>query len=210
MTVLVTGSTGTIGSQVVQRLAGQSVRIRALVRDDASKVKVPAGVEPVQGDMTDVVSMRAALEGVDTLFLLNAAASGEVTQALLTLDLAREAGVQRIVYFSVFNSALFDDVPHFASKHLAERVIDAQALPATVLRPAAFMQNDLMLRDALKAGVYPQSLVARIGRLAARRGRYRRAGPSLTPDSHRAIQSEPRSPSSHPEAAAQSDELGGL
>ena len=108
--------------------------------------------------MTDVVSMRAALEGVHTLFLLNAAVPGEVTQALLTLDLAREAGVQRIVYFSVFNSALFDDVPHFASKHLAERVIDAQALPATVLRPAAFMQNDLMLRDALKAGVYPQPI----------------------------------------------------
>jgi uncharacterized protein YbjT (DUF2867 family) len=61
-------------------------------------------------------------------------------------------------YFSVFDSALFDDVPHFASKHLAERVIDAQALPATVLRPAAFMQNDLMLRDALKAGVYPQPI----------------------------------------------------
>jgi uncharacterized protein YbjT (DUF2867 family) len=158
MTILVTGRTGTIGSQVVQRLAGQSVRIRALVRDDASKVKVPAGVEPVQGDMTDVVSMRTALEGVDTLFLLNAASPGEVTQALLTLDLAREAGVQRIVYSSVFNSALFDDVPHFASKHLAERVIDAQALPATVLRPAAFMQNDLMLRDALKAGVYPQPI----------------------------------------------------
>jgi uncharacterized protein YbjT (DUF2867 family) len=47
MTILVTGSTGTIGSHVVQRLAGQSVRIRALVRDDASKVKVPADVEPV-------------------------------------------------------------------------------------------------------------------------------------------------------------------
>jgi uncharacterized protein YbjT (DUF2867 family) len=46
MTILVTGSTGTIGSQVVQRLTGQSERIRALVRDDASKVKVPAGVEP--------------------------------------------------------------------------------------------------------------------------------------------------------------------
>lgn len=43
MTILVTGSTGTIGSQVVQRLAGQSVRIRALVRDDASKVKGPRG-----------------------------------------------------------------------------------------------------------------------------------------------------------------------
>ena len=46
--------------------------------------------------------------------------------------------------------------------------------------------------------------------LAARSGRYRRAAPFLTSDSHRAIQSEPRSPSSHPEAATQSDELGRL
>src|SRR6202011_4183931 len=44
--------------------------------------------------------------------------------------------------------------PHFASKYLVERVIDAQAIPATVLRPAYFMQNDLMFRDALKAGIY--------------------------------------------------------
>ena len=158
MTILVTGSTGTIGSQVVQRLTGQSERIRALVRDDASKVKVPTGVEPVQGDMTDVASMRTVLKGVDTLFLLNAAAPDEVTQALVTLDLGREVGIQRIVYFSVFNSALFDDVPHFASKHLVERVIDAQAIPATVLRPAYFMQNDLMFRDALKGGIYPQPI----------------------------------------------------
>ena len=53
-------------------------------------------------------------------------------------------------------------------------------------------------------------LVARIDRLATRSGGYRRAGPFLTPGCHRAIQNEPRSPSSHPEAAAPSDELGGL
>jgi len=55
-----------------------------------------------------------------------------------------------------------------------------------------------------------RDLVARIDRLATRSGGYRRAGPFLTPDCHRAIQNKPRSPSSHPEAAAQSDELGGL
>jgi hypothetical protein len=55
-----------------------------------------------------------------------------------------------------------------------------------------------------------QDLVARIDRLATRSGGYRRAGPFLTPDCHRALQNEPRSPSSHPKAAAQSDELGGL
>jgi uncharacterized protein YbjT (DUF2867 family) len=157
MTILVTGSTGMVGSQVVQRLGGQGVAVRALARD-TSKAKVPAGVEPVQGDMRDVASMRTALQGVDTLFLLNAVAADETTQALVTLDLAREAGIQRIVYFSVFNSGLFDDVPHFASKHLVERVIDAQAIPASVLRPATFMQNDEMFKDALQAGVYPQPI----------------------------------------------------
>lgn len=156
MTILVTGSTGAVGSQVVQGLAEQGAQVRALARD-TSKLKTSSSVQPVRGDMTDVASMRAALKGVDTLFLLNAVSPDEATQALLTLDLAREAGIWRIVYFSVFN-VLIPDVPHFASKHLVERVIDAQALPATVLRPNYFMQNDLMARDALKAGVYPQPI----------------------------------------------------
>ena len=155
MTILVTGSTGTVGAHVVERLAPSGVPVRALVRD-AAKARLPAGVEPVQGDMTDPASMRRALDGVETLFLLNAVVPDETTQALVTLDLAREAGIRRLVYFSVFNSALFDDVPHFAGKHLVERVIDSQAIPATVLRPAYFMQNDLKLRDAIEAGLYPQ------------------------------------------------------
>jgi len=157
MTILVTGCTGTIGSQVVERLAGKGVQIRAMARDP-SKLKAAAGLEPVKGDMTDVASLRAALKGVDTLFLLNAVTADEATQALLALDLAREAGVGGIVYFSVLNSAQFEDVPHFASKHLAERAIDAHGIPATVLRASYFMQNDLMFRDALKAGFYPQPI----------------------------------------------------
>jgi uncharacterized protein YbjT (DUF2867 family) len=64
-----------------------------------------------------------------------------VTQALGTLNLPREAGIQRIVYFSVFNGALFEDVPHFAGKYVVERVIDAHAIPATVLRPAYFCRT---------------------------------------------------------------------
>ncbi len=159
MTILVTGSTGTIGKLIVERLAREGATVRALVRDmsgGASKGRLPDGVEPVAGDMTDPAALRAALKGIDTLFLLNAVVADETTQALTMLDLAREAGIGRIVYFSVFNSAVFDDVPHFAGKHLVERVIDAQSIPATVLRPTYFMQNDLIFADALKAGTYPQ------------------------------------------------------
>jgi uncharacterized protein YbjT (DUF2867 family) len=43
MTILVTGCTGTVGSQVVERLAGKGVQIRALARDP-SKVKAAAGL----------------------------------------------------------------------------------------------------------------------------------------------------------------------
>ncbi|MBS1095186.1 NmrA/HSCARG family protein [Gluconobacter wancherniae] len=157
MTILVTGATGRIGSLVIDRLVSQGVTIRALARN-IEKLKAPAGVEPVQGDMTDVASMRAALQGVDTLFLINAVVPDEVTQALITLDLAREAGIKRIVYFSVFNSKLFVDVPHFAGKGLVERAIEAQDIPATILRPAYFMQNDSMLLEAIKNGVYPQPI----------------------------------------------------
>ncbi len=154
MAILVTGATGNVGSKVVERLAGKGQKIRALARD-VSKLTLPSGVEPVQGDFLDIPSMRAALKGVDTLFLINAVAPDETTQALLALDLAREAGIRGIVYLSVFNSALFTDVPHFAGKYLVERAIDAHAIAATVLKPAFFMQNDLRFRDALMAGIYP-------------------------------------------------------
>ncbi|MDQ6647804.1 MAG: NmrA/HSCARG family protein, partial [Pseudomonadota bacterium] len=154
MNVLVTGSTGTIGSLVVSGLAAQGASVHALTREPA-KASFPAGVTAVKGDMTDVASMRAALKNVDTLFLLNAVVADEVTQAISTLSLAREAGIQRIVYLSVLNSDAYTDVPHFTGKYTVERMIEQFDLPVTVLRPSYFMQNDAMLRDGLlKQGRY--------------------------------------------------------
>lgn len=156
MTILVTGATGTIGGLVLDRLAGQA-DVRALIRDPA-KAELPDGVTAVTGDLADPAAVRAALAGVDTLFLLNAVVPDELTQALVTLDLARAAGIRRLVYFSVFNAARFIEVPHFTGKRVVEQVIDRDALPATILRPAYFFQNDLMFADALRGGVYPQPI----------------------------------------------------
>ena len=148
MSILVTGSTGTIGSLVVRGLVAQGAHVHALTRDPG-KASFPAGVTAVKGDMTDIPSMRAALKGVDTLFLLNAVVADEVTQAISTLSLAREAGIQRIVYLSVLNSDIYTDVPHFTGKYTVERMIEQFDLPVAVLRPSYFMQNDAMLRDGL-------------------------------------------------------------
>jgi uncharacterized protein YbjT (DUF2867 family) len=158
MTILVTGATGTVGRHVVQQLVSRGAEIRALVRDPA-KANLPAGVNLVRGDLLDVASLRGALSGVSTLFLLNAVVPDEFSQALIALNLAREAGIQRIVYLSVIHADLYVNVPHFAGKFGVERMIERMGLNATILRPAYFMQNELMIRDVvLGHGVYPMPI----------------------------------------------------
>src|SRR3982751_6907874 len=97
MTILVTGATGNVGREVVEQLVKRGANVRALVRDPA-KANFPAGVEVVQGDLLDVDSLRSAFSGVSTLFLLNAVVAAEYTQALIALNIAREVGIERIVY----------------------------------------------------------------------------------------------------------------
>jgi len=158
MTILVTGATGTVGHQVVEQLVRRGADVRALVRDP-SKADFPAGVAVAQGDLLDVDSLRNAVSGVSTLFLLNAVVPDEFTQALVALGVAREAGIKRIVYLSVIHSDIYVNVPHFAGKFGVERMIEQMGLTATILRPAYFMNNDLTIKDVvLGHGVYPMPI----------------------------------------------------
>jgi uncharacterized protein YbjT (DUF2867 family) len=154
MSILVTGSTGTIGSQVLNQLSGSDAEVRGLTRSPG-KAQFPADIKAVAGDLADVDSFRAALEGVSTLFLLVPNVADELTQAMQALTVAKEAGVKGIVYLSVYKGDTYADVPHFAGKNTVERMIAALDLPATVLRPAYFIQNDLHQKDPLlNAGIY--------------------------------------------------------
>jgi len=158
MTILITGATGKVGRQVVQQLVDRDAQVRALARDPA-KAGFPAGVEVVQGDLLDVDAMRRAFDGVSTLFLLNAVVPDEFTQALITLNLAREAGIERIVYLSVIHSDRYLNVPHFAGKFGVERMLEQMGFGATILRPAYFMDNDHSIKDVvLGYGVYPMPI----------------------------------------------------
>ena len=158
MTILITGSTGVIGSQVVANLAEKGAEVHALTRSP-EKAKFPRGVTPVKGDLMDIDATQAAIARTSTLFLLNAVTPDEVTQALLTLSLVQEAGIKRIVYFSVIHSDVFTDVPHFTGKYAVERMIEDFDLPVTILRPSYFIQNDTSLKDVLLGqGIYPQPI----------------------------------------------------
>lgn len=158
MIILVTGATGNVGRNVVDQLVGRGASVRALVRNPA-KANFSADVELVQGDLLDVDSLRSAFQGVSTLFLLNAVVPDEFSQALVALNLAREAGVQHVVYLSVIHSDVYLNVPHFAGKFGVERMIEALGFSATILRPAYFIDNDLTVKDVvMNYGVYPMPI----------------------------------------------------
>lgn len=158
MTILVIGATGTVGSQVIEQLTNRGADVKALVRD-TSKANFPAGVSVVQGDLLDVDSLRSAFSGVSTLFLLNAVVADEYTQALIALNLAQEAGIQRIVYLSVIHADRYVNVPHFAGKYGVERMIEQMGLNATILRPAYYISNDITIKDVVTGyGIYPMPI----------------------------------------------------
>jgi uncharacterized protein YbjT (DUF2867 family) len=155
MTILVTGATGQVGREVVNQLVRRGADVRAFVRDP-SKAELPAGVDVAKGDLLDVDALRAAFQGVSTLFLLNAVTPDEYTQAIVTLNVAREAGIERIVYLSVIHSDRYVNVPHFAGKFGVERMLETMGMHATILRPAYFIGNDLSIKDVITGyGVYP-------------------------------------------------------
>ena len=161
MTILVTGATGRVGRHVVQQLIQRGAKVRVLVRDPA-KADFPTGVEIAKGDLLDLDALRAAFKGVRTLFLLNAVAGDEFTQALVALNIARDSGVDRVVYLSVLHADRFVNVPHFAVKSGAERMIQQMGFSATILRPAYFIDNELMIKDVvLNHGVYPMPIGAK-------------------------------------------------
>ena len=113
----------------------------------------------MKGDLLDIDALRSALAGTRTLFLLNAVTGDEFTQAIIALNIARAVGVDRVVYLSVFDADRAVNVPHFAVKFGAERMLGQLDFSATILRPSYFIDNEVMIKDVIvNHGVYPMPI----------------------------------------------------
>jgi len=114
MKILVTGGTGTVGSEVVKALLARKADVSVLTRDP--KKPLPAGAKPVEGDLLDVASVRRVFKGIDAVFLLNPVSQTEASEALMAITGMRLAGVKRVVYMSVHDVTEAPWLPHFGSK----------------------------------------------------------------------------------------------
>ena len=152
--VLLTGSTGFIGSAIHRRLAARpGVRLRLLRRGRVGGS--PGGSEVFSGDLADPGTLTAACEGVDVLVHAasyvgsDAVLCGRVNRAgtARLMDEASRSGVSAIIYVST--ASVYGDGPHAgiaedvvplcprspvsASRAAAEALV--RAAGGTVLRP---------------------------------------------------------------------------
>jgi len=159
MSILVTGGTGTVGSQVVRELLSRGEQVRVLTRDAAKAKNLPAGATPVVGDLGTVQSVRRIFKDVDGVFLINTVSPTEAQEGLLAVCAMRLESVKRLVYVSVQDADVAAWLPHFGGKVGVEEAVRKSGIPFTILRPNNFYQNDYFFKDAiLQYAVYPQPL----------------------------------------------------
>lgn len=162
--IAVAGATGQQGGATTRHLLERGFRVRALTRDPNSERSLKlqaAGAEVVAADLANPESLGPALDGVYGVFsvqnfwLPDVGFEGEIAQGKNLADAAKAAGVQHFVYTSVGGAERKSGVPHFDSKWIIEQHIEALGLPATILRPVAFMDNNQYQRDAILSGTLP-------------------------------------------------------
>ncbi|ASO21412.1 uncharacterized protein YbjT (DUF2867 family) [Actinoalloteichus hoggarensis] len=136
----VTGATGAVGGRVARLLAERRRPTRLLVRDARRAPELPESSVRAVSCYSDADGMRAALDGVRTLFLVSADADPErVGQHRTAVDAAVAAGVDRLVYLS-FLSADPDATFTFARDHFrTEEYIRGRGIDFTFLRPSLYV-----------------------------------------------------------------------
>jgi len=138
--ILVTGGTGVLGSEVVERLRSAGVGTRVLSHSNRPGT--------YGGDLLTGEGLQEAVRGVDTIVHCASSAFRKTHQTDVggtrhLLEAASRAGVSHLVYISIVGIERASSYPYYRIKLEAERLIEASPIPHTVLRATQF--HDLAL-----------------------------------------------------------------
>lgn len=131
--ILVIGSTGTIGTQLVKALLAKGESVKAASRSG----KAADGAEGVRFDYTDASTYADAFDGVDRLFLILAGGRLDAIDALTPVVQEAARREVKIVFLSVFGVDADDSIPY----RQIELKIIASGVPYVILRPNWFADN---------------------------------------------------------------------
>jgi len=149
-TILVTGSTGNVGSQVVKQLSSFNGKVRAAVqsKNRAQDIK-NTGAELVEMNFNNTETVNAVFKGVQKLFLLTPFVPNMVEISENLVEQARKANVKYIVKQSAFGSEGQGITMNRLHREV-EQIIESSGINYTFLRPMSFMQNYLGLADSIR------------------------------------------------------------
>jgi len=179
-TVLVVGSTGSIGHLVVEEAVRQGYAVRALVRTPSKARKFPPQVEVISGDVTRPETLTAAVDGIDAIvFTLGSDGAGKVgaesidyggVRNVLTALGSRTARIALMTSIGVTNrtGSYNRSTESHDWKRRAERLVRARGLPYTIVRPGWFDYNKanehqlvFLQGDTRQAGDSSDGVIAR-------------------------------------------------
>ncbi|MEX0731569.1 MAG: SDR family oxidoreductase [Aquisalimonadaceae bacterium] len=150
--ILVTGSTGNVGSEVCRQLHSEGRPFYALARNpDAAGKALPEGTRVRHGDFDKPQTLFDACQDIQSLFLISPASEDMVRHQCAVIDSARQAGVRHIVKLSGLGASM--DAPARLPRLHAEieRHLAASGLDYTIVRPNLFMQVLLMSASTIKS-----------------------------------------------------------
>ncbi|MYX76290.1 NAD(P)H-binding protein [Streptomyces sp. SID3915] len=143
--ILVTGATGNIGSALLRELCASGAGpLRGLTRDVA-RAAFPEGVEAVTGDLADTASLKPALEGARSLFLVSRIGSDAAI-----IDEARKAGVEHVVLVSSITVRTHPRLGPAVENLAVEQLLKDSGMAWTILRPTQFASNALWWAGAIR------------------------------------------------------------
>jgi uncharacterized protein YbjT (DUF2867 family) len=140
--VLISGATGDTGRAAVREAIALGLGVRAMVhnRDVRSEALETLGAEVVFGDLLEIDTVRAAMEGTDAAYLVWPVAPGLIHVTVNFAQAAREAGVSTVINLSQRSANRFSTSHSCRDSFIAEQVLNWSGLPVIHLRPTYFLE----------------------------------------------------------------------
>ncbi|MCF6407912.1 SDR family oxidoreductase [Chitinophaga filiformis] len=150
-TILITGATGNIGTELTKILSAQGIPFKAMVRsvEQAKDLAALPGATLVKGDFNDEASLDDALQGVEKAFLLTNSSELAEEQQLRFVAAAKKAGIKHIVKLSQWAADVNSPVRFLRYHAVVEAAIRTSGIAYTFLRPNLFMQGFLGFAGAI-------------------------------------------------------------
>ena len=139
--ILVIGGRSKIGAALIGELLGRGQQVRALVRAGEAAGGLPAGAEPVTGDLADEGSLVTGMAAVEKVFLLSSPHPDAASWHRNAIDAARRTQVQLLVRSSILGADRESPAEFISAHTTCDRYLEDSGLPYVIVRPNLFMQN---------------------------------------------------------------------